>query len=72
MAVANPTANTRQSWLPLATAAELLGETADSLRKKLERASRRAADGAVEATLDGVTARKLGRLWKLRLSSAWM
>ncbi len=60
-----------QPWLPLLTAAAHLGESADSLRKKLERASRRGPDGAIEAELDGIVARKLGRLWKLRLSDAW-
>lgn len=60
-----------QPWLPLLTAAELLGESAESLRKKLERASTPSADGVVEARLDGVVARKQGRLWKLRLSDGW-
>jgi len=60
-----------QPWLSLLTAAEHLGESADSLRKKLERASVRAEDGTVEANLDGIRARKLGRLWKIRLSAGW-
>jgi hypothetical protein len=55
----------------LLTAAEHLGESVDSLRKKLERASKRSVDGGVEAELDGLRARKLGRLWKVRLSSGW-
>jgi hypothetical protein len=59
------------SWLSLLTAAEHLGESPDSLRKKLERASRKGPDGVVEAELDGLTARKLGRLWKIRLSEGW-
>jgi len=69
--VAQSTDRTAQPWLPLLTAAEHLGESADSLRKKLERASKRSVDGVVEAELDGITARKLGRLWKLRLSDGW-
>ncbi len=59
-------------WLSLLAAAEHLGESADSLRKKLERASRKGADGVIEAQLDGLVGRKLGRLWKLRLSSGWV
>jgi hypothetical protein len=59
------------SWLPLLAAAQHLGESADSLRKKLERAAVKSADGGVEAELDGLRARKLGRLWKVRLSDAW-
>ena len=36
-----------------------------------ERASQRSGDGVVEAELDGIKARKLGRLWKVRLSDGW-
>ena len=64
-------APTAAPWLPLLNAAEHLGESADSLRKKLDRASRRSTDGAVESQLSGITGRKLGRLWKVRLSPGW-
>ncbi len=69
----DPSAPTSRAtpWLPLLTAAEHLGESPDSLRKKLERSSKRGGDGVIEAKLDGITGRKLGRLWKLRLSDGW-
>jgi len=60
-----------QPWISLLSAAQHLGEPADSLRKKLDRASRQAVDGVTEAKLDGLTARKLGRRWKVRLSPGW-
>jgi hypothetical protein len=69
--VQTSTARPVQPWLPLLTAAEHLGETPDSLRKKLERASTRSPDGVVVAEMDGIEARKLGRRWKLRLSTGW-
>mgnify|MGYP003382202929 CR=1 FL=1 len=59
------------TWISLARAAEVLGEPEESLRKKLARASRKGADGVVEASIDGVRARKLGRNWKVRLSVGW-
>lgn len=58
-------------WVSVQTAAEILGLSAAALRKTLERRARRAADGAIEAELDGVRGRKLGRLWRVMLSSAW-
>jgi hypothetical protein len=45
--------------------------SAAALRKTLERRAVRAGDGATEATLDGVRARKFGRLWRIRFSEAW-
>jgi hypothetical protein len=58
-------------WVSLQVAADILGLTAPALRKTLERRAVRAADGAIEAELDGVRGRKLGRLWRVMLSSAW-
>ncbi len=58
-------------WISLASAAEILGEPEESLRKKLARASRRGSDGVTEAMVDGVRARKLGRNWKIHLSPGW-
>lgn len=60
------------SWISLARAAEILGEPEGALQKKLARASRRAPDGVVEASISGITARKLGRNWKVRLGARWM
>jgi hypothetical protein len=58
-------------WLPIERAAAHLSMTVAALRKALERRATRASDGATEANLDGVRARKFGRNWRVRFSSAW-
>jgi len=58
-------------WLPLEHAAAHLSMTVAALRKALERRATRASDGATEANLDGVRARKFGRNWRVRFSNAW-
>jgi len=59
------------SWVPLERAAAHLSMNAAALRKTLERRATRASDGATEANLDGVRARKFGRIWRVRFSEAW-
>ncbi len=59
-------------WLSLQAAADVLGMTSAALRKVLERNARRADDGVTEAEVNGVRGRKLGRLWRVTLSAAWM
>lgn len=58
-------------WVSIDKAAAHLGLSPEALRKTLERRAVRAADGTTEANLDGVRARKLGRLWRVRFSEAW-
>jgi hypothetical protein len=58
-------------WTSVPTAAGLLGLTAGALRKTIERNAVKVADGGTEAHLDGLRARKLGRLWRVTLGSAW-
>jgi hypothetical protein len=58
-------------WVSLNQAASHLGLDAAALRKTLERRAVRAQDGGIEALLDGVRARKFGRLWRIRFSDAW-
>ena len=58
-------------WLSVQSAADLLGLPAAALRKSLERRAVRAPDGGIKAEIDGVRGRKLGRLWRVLLSSAW-
>ena len=55
----------------MASAAAVLDETPEALRKKFERAQRRGPDGVTEAEVSGVLARKFGRRWKVRLGPAW-
>lgn len=64
--------NQRQGiWIPLERAAAHLSMNAAALRKTLERRAMRASDGATEVNLDGVQARKFGRIWRVRFSDAW-
>ena len=65
-----PPVATDSSWVSVATAATFLGLSADRLRKTLERYSRK-VDGSIQSEVDGVTARKFGRLWRVRFSSSW-
>ena len=58
-------------WVSVERAASHLGLNAAALRKTLERRAVRAADGATEAAVDGVRARKFGRLWRISFSEAW-
>ena len=58
-------------WVPLERAAAFLGMNTSALRNALERRATRAADGGTEASLDGVRARKFGRLWRVKFSEAW-
>lgn len=59
-------------WTSVDVAARFLGLTPTGLRKTLERRAIRAPDGGIEAELDGVQARKFGRLWRVRFSTRWL
>lgn len=65
------TSSTPLRWISLQSAADLLGLTAAALRKSLDRRAVRTPDGGIEAEIDGVRGRKLGRLWRVTLSCAW-
>lgn len=59
-----------KAWVSIVAAAAFLGLSPDRLRKTLERHAR-TVDGTIESSVDGVTARKFGRLWRVRFSVAW-
>ena len=59
-------------WMDAEAAAEILGLSVVTLRRTLERNARAEADGATIARVDGITGRKLGRLWRVQLDSRWM
>jgi hypothetical protein len=65
------TAPTIAEWTSVATAAEFLGVPLLSLRRMIERNAKKGKDGSIESRRDGITARKLGRLWRVRLDPAW-
>lgn len=58
-------------WYPLRDAALVLGVSPSALRKVLERRATRAADGGVEAVVDGVRARKFVNRWRVSFGEAW-
>jgi hypothetical protein len=58
-------------WLSVANAAAYLDLTPTALRRALERRAVRSGDGRVEAEVDGVRARKLGRLWRVQFDERW-
>lgn len=58
-------------WISIREAADILGYGAVSMRRLIERNARRVADGGIEANVDGVRARKIGRTWRVQLGAAW-
>lgn len=58
-------------WIALRDAAQMLGVSASALRKLFERRANRAADGGVEATVDGVRARKFANRWRVSFGKEW-
>lgn len=58
-------------WMSVAVAAAVVGYDAISLRRAIARHARKNADGAIEASFDGIVARKLGNTWRVWLSPAW-
>jgi hypothetical protein len=55
-------------WLPISSAAQLLGTTPNALRKVIERTPRQ-RDGT--HAFDGILARKLGGRWRVLLGAEW-
>jgi hypothetical protein len=60
------------SWMTVEQAAEFLSLPAVTLRRTLERNARPAPDGSTVAHAHGITARKLGRLWRVWLDAGWL
>jgi hypothetical protein len=53
-------------------AAEFLGLSTVTLRRTIERKARAMPDGSTVAQTDGITARKIGRLWRVWLAPGWL
>lgn len=62
---------TGSGWTTLPLAAAELGVPENSLRRAIERGQQRKADGTIVSHFDGVFARKLGRVWRVRLDLHW-
>ena len=60
------------SWMTVEQAAAFLRVPVVTLRRSLERNARKEGEGSVTARVDGITARKLGRLWRVWLDSGWL
>jgi hypothetical protein len=58
-------------WTTVERAAVFLGFAPVSLRRALDRAARKRADGSIVAQLEGVVGRKLGRAWRVWLDAKW-
>ncbi len=61
--------NTR--WMGIEEASSFLGVSVVTLRRSIERNARSFEDGVIFAQFDGIEARKLGRLWRVRLDERW-
>ena len=57
-------------WMRLAQAAKVLDMDVRTLRRTIGR-SARVADGDTITCPDGITARKVGPQWRVRLAAAW-
>jgi hypothetical protein len=58
-------------WHTLRDAALILSLSPEALRKQFERNARRAPDGGVEASVDGVRARKFANRWRVSFGARW-
>ena len=63
--------SSKRRWLTVREAAAHLGYGVVSLRRLLDRHARRAPNGGVEAALDGLLGKKLGRSWRVTLGARW-
>jgi hypothetical protein len=58
-------------WRSIEASARILGVPTITLRRLIGRSARRASDGSVEACIDGIRARKLGRQWRVWRPPSW-
>ena len=58
-------------WISVRHAAQRLELKEVGLRRMLARNAQRLPDGTIEARLDGLIARKIGRIWRVWLAPAW-
>jgi hypothetical protein len=59
------------SWMTIEQAASFLNLPPVTLRRSLERNARKTPEGGTMAQSDGITARKIGRLWRVWLDACW-
>lgn len=61
----------RGSWMTVDQAAAFLQLPCVTLRRALERNARKLPEGGITSHHDGISARKIGRLWRVWLDAAW-
>ena len=61
----------RGSWMTVDQAAAFLQLPCVTLRRSLERNARTLPEGGIASHVDGISARKIGRLWRVWLDSGW-
>jgi len=59
-------------WISIREAAKLVSYSEVSFRRLIERHARRGVDGTIESSIDGIRARKLGRIWRVQLGKEWL
>jgi transposase InsO family protein len=59
-------------WCAVDQAATFLDVSVVQLRRLFERNARKEPDGTILSRVDGLTARKLGRQWRVWLSPSWL
>ena len=62
----------RGSWMTVDQAAAFLQLPCVTLRRSLERNARTLPEGGIASYVDGISARKIGRLWRVWLDSGWI
>ena len=62
----------KQQWFSIRTVATVIGYEPVPLRRLIERHARKGPDGTIEAVVDGLRARKLGRTWRVQLGERWL
>jgi hypothetical protein len=63
--------NTSLRWVSLRSAAQALDMAPTALRRTVERRARLAEDGGIEASFDGIRARKFAGRWRVNLGPIW-
>ena len=64
--------SSRSSWMTVEQAASFLALPTITLRRTIERHARSTPEGGTVARADGITARKIGRLWRVWLDPEWL
>lgn len=59
------------AWMTVEQAAAFLSVPAVTLRRSFERNARSTPEGGIVARANGITARKIGRLWRVWLDPGW-